>query len=196
MEIENEHLRAENLLIRYQSLENQVNPHFLFNSLNTLDGLIGLEDEKAHQYLHQLAVSYRYIMRQAKHVTLREELEFAQSYIDMMGIRYGDNLKGVQQIAPQCLDKLVVPISLQLLIENAIKHNVISNHHPLTIHLATSGDNALVVSNSLQPKNDQVQSEGIGLDNLNQRYMLLFEREITIRQTASEFAVEIPLIAE
>ena len=195
IEIENEHLRAENLLIRYQSLENQVDPHFLFNSLNTLDGLIGLEDDKAHQYLHQLAASYRYIMRQTKHVTLSEELEFAQSYINMMAIRYGGNLQISQHIDPRCLDMAIVPISLQLLIENAIKHNVVSDHHPLAISIATQ-DDTVVVSNTLQPKSGPTQGDGIGLDNLNQRCQLLFQRNIDIRQSDTQFAVAIPLIPQ
>lgn len=193
VEIENEHLRAENLQVRYQSLENQVDPHFLFNSLNTLDGLVGLDDDKAHQYLQQLASSYRYIMRQAKEVTLREELDFADSYLQMMGIRYGRNLRVEQHIDPACLDKSVAPISLQLLLENAIKHNVISDRHPLSVLIATRGTDALEVTNTLQPKSKE-EGDGIGLENLNQRYLLRFNRPISIRQTETAFTVTIPLI--
>lgn len=194
MELENEHLRAENLLIQYQSLENQVDPHFLFNSLNTLDGLIGMDDQAAHKYLHQLSDSYRYIMRQSKDVTLREELDFAQAYFSMMEIRYGANLRIEQHINEKCLSLKVVPISLQLLIENAIKHNVISDRHPLLITIQTDDSNNLSVCNHLQPKNSESQGEGIGLDNLNQRYTLLFGQGITISRTDTEFKVTIPLV--
>lgn len=194
VEMENEHLRAENLQVRCQSLENQVDPHFLFNSLNTLDGLIGLDDDKAHLYLQQLAASYRYIMRQAKEVTLREELDFASSYLQMMGIRYGRNLQVEQLISPSCLDKSVVPISLQLLLENAIKHNVISDRHPLSIRIIAQNGNTLTVSNTIQPKCDPPEGDGIGLENLNQRCQLRFNQSISIRQTETEFIVTIPLI--
>ena len=192
-EIENEHLRAENLLIRYQSLENQVEPHFLFNSLNTLDGLIGLDDPKAHEYLHLLASSYRYIMRQQKHVTLADELSFADTYIGMMQMRYGANLVVEKQILTECLTAEVVPISLQLLLENAVKHNVISDRHPLHITISTPDPHTLQVANTLQPKNDQEQSDGIGLSNLNQRCMLLFGKTILISQSDTQFSVSIPL---
>lgn len=194
--VENEHLQAENLLIRYETLERQIGPHFLFNSLNTLDGLIGSDDTSAHHYLQQLAAMFRYTLQKEKVVTLKEELEFSNAYLYMMTIRYGDNLKVTESIAADLLAAKTLPISLQLLIENAIKHNVISSRHPLTITIATTLHGTLRVSNPIQPKTDTETSTGIGLVNLTQRYSLIFHKELNITQTEKEFVVEMPLITD
>lgn len=194
MALENEHLQADNLQIRLTSLENQVDPHFLFNSLNTLDGLIGTDEDRAHKYLQQLATSYRYIMRKQRQVSLEEELSFAESYEYLMRIRYGDNLKVIKQIDPAYLQSQIVPISLQLLLENAIKHNIISDRHPLTITIETTEQGVLRVSNPCQPKESEINSAGVGLANLNKRYQLLFHQEISINNADNQFIVEIPLV--
>lgn len=192
--VENEHLQAENMLIHYEALERQVQPHFLFNSLNTLNGLIGEDDEKAHNYLQQLAVTFRYIMQKEKVVTLEQELEFTKAYIYLMQIRHGDYLIINLNIDQSLLHCQVVPISLQLLAENAIKHNVISARHPLTIDICTTPQKTIIVSNTMQPKSDQEESSGIGLINLAQRYSIIFSREINIIQNEKQFSVEIPVI--
>lgn len=192
--IENEHLQAENMLIHYETLERQVQPHFLFNSLNTLNGLIGVDDEKAHNYLQQLATTFRYIMQKEKVVTLEQELEFTRAYIYLMQIRHGDYLKINLNIDSALLHYQVVPISLQLLVENAIKHNIISARHPLTIDIRTTPEKTIIVSNTIQPKSDQEESSGIGLINLAQRYSIVFSKEINIVQTEENFSVEIPVI--
>jgi len=194
MTLENEQLQAENIRVRYTSLENQVDPHFLFNSLNTLDGLIGEDDARAHNYLQQLASTYRYIIQQQQQVSLSDELAFADSYIYLMQIRYGSNLTVIRHIDEAFLDAQVVPISLQLLLENAIKHNVISDRHPLTITIATTDHGTLRVSNPRQPKADTPEGAGIGLANLGKRYQLLFHQDISIEASDQLFAVEIPFI--
>ena len=194
MTLENEQLQAENIRVRYTSLENQVDPHFLFNSLNTLDGLIGEDDARAHNYLQQLASTYRYIIQQQQQVSLSDELAFADSYIYLMQIRYGSNLTVIRHIDEAFLDAQVVPISLQLLLENAIKHNVISDRHPLTITIATTDHGTLRVSNPRQPKADTPEGAGIGLANLGKRYQLLFHQDISIEESDQLFAVEIPFI--
>lgn len=205
--LENEQLQAENLQVRLTSLENQVDPHFLFNSLNTLDGLIGVDDERAHSYLQQLASSYRYIIRQQRTFstpqskdspnlfsTLADELAFAESYTYLMQIRYGSNLQVIRHIDPRWLNAQVVPISIQLLIENAIKHNVVSDRHPLAITIETTDRDTLRVSNPRQAKDDVPEGSGIGLSNLSKRYQLLCHRDIIIEADEQCFAIEIPLI--
>lgn len=193
--LENEQLRSENLQVRLTSLETQVDPHFLFNSLNTLDGLVGVDDDRAHDYLHQLASCYRYIIHQQRRSTLADELSFALSYIQLMQIRYGGNLRVEQRIDPGALSLYVVPISLQLLMENAIKHNVVSDRHPLTIILETTPRGTLRVSNRCHLKDVDAPSPGVGLANLNNRCQLLFHQPIAISNDGDEFAVELPLSA-
>jgi sensor histidine kinase YesM len=194
MEMENERLQSENLLVRYETLENQLDPHFLFNSLNTLSGLIGTDDEKAQAYLMQLASTYRYTIQQNKLVPLADELAFADAYLYMMNIRYGDSLTVVRHFDEVQSGYYVVPISVQLLIENAIKHNVVSNRHPLTITVASTGHGSLRVSNSMCPKEENSTSEGIGLSNMDKRYELIAGEHISVSNDGTTFSVEIPLI--
>lgn len=195
MMLENEQLRSENLLIRYQTLQQQVSPHFLFNSLNTLDGLINVDPTAAHAYLHQLAATFRYSTRNQNEVTLADEWEFTQSYIHMMQIRYGENLHIEQAIDEELMQRRLPPISLQLLVENAIKHNVISSRKPLTITIESTPEGTLRVSNPIQPKADTEDSPGVGLENLGQRYRLLYQEEILIQNDKETFMVEIPLMS-
>ena len=201
--LEEERTHTESIQTRYDALEKQIDPHFLFNSLNTLDGLIGYDDSRAHDYLHQLAQSYRYIMQQQRRVTLADEMRFTDNFIAMMQIRYGNNLRVVKHIEAQYLSAQVVPISVQLLVENALQHNVVSDRHPLTVTVKTvcrSGEDGsrqlgIIVSNPLQPRSDTDDSAhgSIGLSNLSQRCQLVLHRDIAIRQTATAFEVEIPV---
>lgn len=195
----NEQLQTEQLITRCEALEQQVNPHFLFNSLNTLGGLIGVDDDKARHYLQQLASAYRYVIQHHEHhtVSFQEEMAFTDTYIDMMQTRYGKNLQVVRQINPEVGECRMPPISLQLLVENAIKHNVISERHPLTITLKTTPEGLVSVSNPIQLKqdlSDHANSNHIGLNNLEQRYQMLFHTGILINQTDTEFSVSLPLI--
>lgn len=196
--LENETLHNQQIHSRFEALERQIDPHFLFNSLNTLGGLIGEDDEKAQSYLHQLASAYRYIMQQREghSVSLMEEMEFVDNYCSMMQIRYGNNLRVERRIADDCMTMQIPAISVQLLVENAIKHNVISERHPLTITIASTPEGWLVVSNPLQTKQDMAEhnSSHLGLDNLSQRYSLLYHKDISIRCDEHHFAVELPLI--
>jgi LytS/YehU family sensor histidine kinase len=191
--LENQRLIAENIRTRYEALKNQINPHFLFNSLNTLDGLIGFDDEKAHTYLQNLSSSFRYTIQNKEITTLKDELNFAETYASLMKIRYGDNLSIQYAVDEKYSDFLIMPISLQLLIENAVKHNVINDKHPLTIHIETTESDTIKVSNTIQPKINAETGEGVGLANLVERYNLLFHKEVLITQNGV-FAVEIPLL--
>jgi len=191
--LENQKLIAENIRNRYEALKNQLNPHFLFNTLNTLDGLICFEDEKAHKYLQNLSSSFRYIIQNKEITTLKEELQFATSYAYLMKIRYGDDLNIQYDVDEKYGDFFIMPITLQLLLENAIKHNTINDDEPLTIRIETTENNTVKVSNAIQPKINAEAGEGIGLANLVERYKLLFDKEVMITQNGF-FAVEIPLI--
>ena len=191
--VEREKILTENAVVRYEALENQLDPHFLFNSLNTLSGLIGNDDEKAQTYLQQLASTYRYIIQGKKLVALSEEIDFARSYSEMMLIRYGDNLRFVMKVNSDLMGYQIIPISIQLLIENAIKHNVVSNRHPLTITLETTSHATFRVSNPVHAKQDESNSVGIGLANLSKRYQLLCQRDISISDNDDIFTVEVPI---
>lgn len=193
--LENEKLIAENIRIRYEVLKNQVDPHFLFNSLNTLDGLITIDTNRAHDYVQNLASVFRYAISNKEIMNLDEELNFTESYASLMRIRYGENLQIRYTIDDKYRIFYIMPISLQLLVENAIKHNVISNKQPLVIHIESTSNDTIKVWNVIQPKIDADSGEGIGLANLTERYNLLFQKEIII--TSSDvFCVEIPLIKQ
>lgn len=194
--IENEQLKTENFQNRYQTLQRQVHPHFLFNSLNTLDGLVGEDDKGAHDYIAQLAAIFRYVMNKPEEVTLEEELTFTRSYLYLMQIRYGaEQLRVEEQVDPSFLRANLLAISVQTLVENAIKHNIISKQHPLTIGIRTTPSGHLVVDNAFQPRVDHEEADsGIGLQNLASRYRLRYHREISVQQGQNTFSVTIPLI--
>lgn len=191
---ENQNLVIENLKNRYNALKNQTNPHFLFNSLNTLNGLIGYDDERAHEYVEQLSAVFRYTMQDRSIIKVADELQFVESYVYLMKIRYNDGL--LVHIRPVGLyrEYYILPFGLQVLIENAIKHNVISRKDPLCIVIETTANDTLRVENNRQPKQGEKNTTGLGLANLNERYRLMFGEEITIRSDDTIFAVEIPLI--
>lgn len=193
--VENQRLSIENLQNRYDALKNQVEPHFLFNSLNTLNGLIGYEDDKAHEYLDQLSLVFRYTMQNKQIIQLEDELDFVKSYSYLMKIRYNESLQIEYDLHKEYLEYYILPFGLQLLIENAVKHNIISKKYPLFITIQTTDKETIVVKNNLQMKLDRV-SEGVGLANLNERYKLMFGKEIIIYRDGSSFMVEIPLIRD
>jgi len=191
--LENQRLVAENIRNRYEALKNQLNPHFLFNSLNTLDGLMDHDIDKAHSYLQNLSSTFRYTIQNKEITSLKEELDFVESYTYLMKIRYGDKLSIQYAVDEKYNPYCIMPVTLQLLMENAIKHNVINNKHPLTIRIETTEKDTIKVSNRIQPKNDAEAGEGIGLANLVERYHLLFGMDVIITKN-DIFTVEIPLI--
>lgn len=194
LRVEREQLQNENLMMRYEVMERQMDPHFLFNSLNTLSGLIGTDDERAQLYLRQLASTYRYIMKNQRLVELEQELEFAKSYSEMMQTRYGDNIHFEYNIDSSKQHNYIIPLSLQILIENALKHNVVSERHPLTISIETTEAATLRVSNKMNPKQETVQGTGVGLANLNNRYKMLCRKDIVISAQEGFFSVDVPLL--
>ena len=183
--IEKERLEKENIQSQFQSLKNQVNPHFLFNSLNTLSALIHSDPDQAEEFIDEFAKVYRYILEfDDKHlVTINEELNFIQSYVFLQQIRFGKNLAVKISIDDSFYDHFIPPLSLQILVENAIKHNVISQEMPLTIVIYVDGDN-IRVENNLQQRMDKPISTGVGLRNIKSRYELFAGKTpILIKQT-------------
>ena len=191
--LENRTLIAENMRTRYEALKNQVDPHFLFNSLNTLNALIKIDTDKAQQYVQQLSYVFRYTLQNKEIISLEEELNFTRAYCHLMQIRYGDSLRFVYQINPRFYHYSIIPLSLQTLVENAIKHNVVTAKQPLTISFATSDSGTICVSNPIQLKKELESGEGIGLINLSERYRLMWQREIVITQNDGIFRIEIVL---
>ena len=194
--LENEHLKNENLLVQLTSLKNQLNPHFLFNSLNTLSWLINEDKEKSQRYLQNYlsqVLRYSLSMQEQSLVSLKEELALLENYIFLLQIRFGDNLKIVRNIGN--VQFKIPPLSLQLLLENVIKHNIISTASPMNIWVEMNENKkTIIVRNTL---NRKVNSEGtgIGLVNLNERFKILASQEIEIEQNEKEFMVILPLIS-
>ena len=193
--VEKEQIERAHLASQLEGLRNQVNPHFLFNSLNTLIYLIPEDPEKAVRFVQQLSKVYRYVLesRDAKMIPLREELEFLHSYIYLLRERFGDNLKVKMGDMEQKHNAAIVPLTLQLLFENAIKHNVISTEKPL--HIEVFAENGhMVVRNNLQRKNQVMDSTGVGLQNIKDRYRMLTDREVGVITSQQYFTVALPMI--
>ncbi|MBC8619652.1 histidine kinase [Parabacteroides faecis] len=193
--VENEQLRSENLVNQFEALKNQLNPHMLFNSLNTLRSLIRETPDNAQDYLQELSRVLRYTLQgnECMSVTLREEMEFVNAYNFLLKMRYEENLEFDIRIEEEAETLQLPPMSVQLLIENAVKHNEISNRHPLVIRVCTTGKQ-LTVSNPIQRKKTASGGLQIGLANLAKRYSLLFKEEIEVREDNNTFIVTIPLI--
>lgn len=193
--IENEGLHTESVRHQYESLKNQLNPHMLFNSLNTLQSLIRESPSKALEYTQELSRVLRYSLQDndMQSVSLAEEMQHAEAYMFLMKMRYEENLLFSINIDDDMAGLHLPPMSIQLLIENAIKHNEISNRNPLTISIHTEEGPALVVCNRIQAKRQAAPGPGIGLDNLAKRYRLLWQQEILISTENDIFYVRLPL---
>lgn len=183
---------------RYMSLKQQVNPHFLFNSLYSLDCLIQENaTEDASRYTHQLADIYRYMLRSGDEtmLPLRDEMSFVEKYTDLLRLRFAESFEIEIDIPDEDMKRRVVPCSIQLLVENATKHNAVSPSKPLHISIHSDGD-SIIVTNNLIPKigNSSSPSTGLGLKYIKTRYEDLSEREITVRKTADEYFVQLPLL--
>ncbi len=194
---ETEKLKQQNTQSQLEALRNQINPHFLFNSLNTLASLIPEDPKSAIDFVHKLSNVYRSILdlKEKTIVTLDEELEYLDNYIYLLKTRFGENIRFEIEIHDVCKTCYLVPLSVQMLLENAIKHNVVSQRKPLTVTIRNEGTNVLIVRNNLQLKDQHNESTGTGLLNIENRYQLTFGVPITVSQTATEFIVKLPLIA-
>ena len=192
--VENEALRADNITTHYEALKSQMDPHFMFNSLNTLQSLIGTDAEKAQRYVQELSQVLRATLQNKEVVTLEQELQGVKAYCNLMQIRYGDNLRFDFQVDQKFLSYRVLPLSVQGLVENAIKHNVISGKQPLQVRFMTTEGGFLKVSNPIQPKIMEEVGNGIGLANLAERYRLKWNVEVGIKDDGQIFEVTLPLI--
>lgn len=193
--LENEQLKNENLSTRYNMLVSQINPHFFFNSLNSLAMLVReREGEKALTYIDQLSYAFRYIIQngQSTLVSLDEELKFAEAYSYLFKIRYADKLFFDIEVEDFHKKWMLPALSLQPLIGNAVKHNTITKNKPFRVSIRTEED-FLVVSNPRIPKLEPEPSTGIGLENLRNRWLLITGRQIEVIRTESVFIVRLPL---
>ena len=194
--LENERLKQQNLQNELAALKNQIDPHFLFNSLNSLTSLIR-ENKPATQFVNKLSHMYRYILQSGDLdlVTVREELKYLESYAYLIETRYRDRFKLNIQIGDEYLDKKLPPLALQLLVENAVKHNEISASNPLIIDIFQKGD-SIFVENRIRPRTNLADGTKNGLSNLKKRYALLLKQELTVRTDDQIFSVELPLTKE
>lgn len=193
--LENEHLRTENIQSRYNMLVGQINPHFFFNSLNSLSMLVrDKNDDKALEYIDQLSYTFRYIIQNGQNTksTLKDEMEFAKAYGELFKVRYADKLFFDIDINEKYNDWTLPALTLQPLIGNAVKHNTITRKQPFHISIRTEGT-TLVVSNRKAPKLEPEPSTGIGLKNLSSRWQLITGSNIEIIDNAEEFIVRLPL---
>lgn len=192
---QSEKIKSEALSLKYQVLQNQVNPHFLFNSLNVLGSLMDIDVEKAKKFNHELSLFYREVLhfKDEDIITLKEEIDFVKRYIYLQQIRFGEALQ-VEIAANENIEGKVIPLSLQALVENAIKHNEISKANPLNLVIAITDDYELIVENNLQPKKMLEASSKTGLQNLAGRYEYLTGKKVEITKNDNYFRVILPLI--
>ncbi|WP_353483720.1 histidine kinase [Haliscomenobacter sp.] len=195
---EAERLKREFVQAQLDGLKSQVNPHFLFNSLNTLVYIIPEDPEKAVEFVQKLAKVYRYILeiQERRLIPLWEEMEFLESFIFLHKERFCDNLRLNIEVPKSERNHLIVPLSLQLLFENAIKHNIISKEKPLSISLKVEEGKRLVIRNTLQLRSNPEPGTKTGLSNIKSRYEYFSDQPVIIEDTGKEFIVSIPLIQE
>jgi two-component system, LytTR family, sensor kinase len=189
---EQEALKREALHHKYEALKNQMSPHFLFNSLSVLSALVELDKVRSQTFIKQLSDVYRYVLEQKGEelVSLEKEMEFVKAYIYLNQIRHDNSLK--VEINILNLKGYVIPMSVQLLVENALKHNEASENKPLTLSLSRTEDDTLIVSNTYQPKKG-IAGGGLGLSLLKKRCDYLFGREISILHQNGHYIVKLPI---
>ena len=187
-------LKNELLDFQYKALVNQVNPHFLFNSLNVLSSLVHEDPELAENFIQQLSKVYRYTLetRENELVPLESELKFIESYLFLLKIRFEDSLNYSITI-PENKAGLIIPMALQILVENAIKHNLVSRQSPLEIKIEIC-DDAVCVRNNLQPVSSTGKSTGFGLESIKNRLAYMSDKQLQTEKTESEFIARLPLI--
>ncbi len=187
-------LREAHIAAQYESLQNQVNPHFLFNSLNVLSTLVYRDQDLATKFIKQLSKVYRYVL-EAKNkevVPLATEMEALEAYVFLVKIRFGEGIVFENKL-PDQLTGHIAPLSLQMLVENAVKHNTANKEQPLIISI-NEADGFVTVQNNLQKKNQEQKAMGIGLANIQTRYQYLSDQPVTIEEKSDSFKVNIPLI--
>jgi LytS/YehU family sensor histidine kinase len=188
-------LKRAVLRSQYESLKNQINPHFLFNSLNTLSTLIDEDSDQAISFVHNLASAYRYLLQNKEFKLVRavQEVKFTETYLSLLKTRFGEMLQVSFDVDPAMLEKRLPPLSLQILVENAVKYNTMSKIKPLCIKIEIR-DEVLTIRNNLQLKEIVDEYTKLGLGNIRDRYLELTRRPVEIQQTETEFIVRLPLI--
>ncbi|WP_420147367.1 sensor histidine kinase, partial [Spirosoma sp.] len=195
--LEKEQLEKINIQSQLESLKNQVNPHFLFNSLNSLSSLIDDEPERAEQFVDEMAKVYRYLLQTNEDVltTLDTELGFIQSYYHLLKTRYGAGIGMHIDVAPQARNYQLPPLTLQMLVENAVKHNVIHAGKPLLIEIETTNSGELRVRNNRQQRSGgRMSSNKVGLANISAKYRLLAQTDPVVLSDDDHFTVILPLL--
>lgn len=194
--IEAEQMRSERLAGQYQSLKDQLNPHFLFNSLNVLSNLVYEDADRANSFIEKLARIYRYVLdvQFEEVVPLEDELSFAKDYLELQELRFGSKFSYAIRVE-ESGNFGIPPLTLQMLLENALKHNVATKAKPLKISITRSG-NGLRVENNLQKRDSMGPGSGIGLKNIRERYRFLSNSEVVVKETDEVFIVEVPLLAK
>ncbi|GAB4044205.1 sensor histidine kinase [Spirosoma litoris] len=196
IQVRAERLEKENVQAQFAALKSQVNPHFLFNSLSILSSLVHADAELSEKFIDQLSRAYRYILEQKdnERVLLKTELEFIQAYRFLLNIRFENKFDVIINVPEADLTRYsIAPLTLQLLVENAVKHNRMSVKEPLKVHIQLEGD-CLVVRNNLQPRPQSETSTGVGLQNIITRYAMLTEESVWVGESDGSFVVKIPLL--
>lgn len=196
-EVVEQKLIAKSANAQFESLKNQLDPHFLFNSLNVLSSLIDENPTQAQKFTASMSKIYRYVLEQKDKelVTIEDEIEFAKTYCDLLKTRFEDSVNFIFDVKDEDLQKFVVPLSLQLLLENCIKHNLATSSKPLWIKIFTEGG-TLCIENNLQIREQMKESAGIGLSNIVQRYSLLTDKNVFIEKSEDYFKVKLPVLSE
>jgi LytS/YehU family sensor histidine kinase len=195
--IELERTKADNLSAQYELLKQQVNPHFLFNSLNTLKYMVESDDPQTVKFILKLSDFYRFTLESRKQNLIRiaDELEILNAYMFLLKARFEEGIDLSVNIDEEHRKSLMPPFTLQLLVENCIKHNIVSLEYPLHISV-NSGKDCIIVENNLQLKRTPEASTGMGLENINQRYIHLLNKKIEIQASETSFKVKLPIIHE
>ncbi|WP_144051658.1 sensor histidine kinase [Fibrisoma limi] len=194
--LEAERLKRESVEARFEALKGQLDPHFLFNNLNTLSYIVEENPRRAVAFIESLSLVYRYVLqnRDKTLVPLRDELKLAEAYLFLLKNRFEEGLQVTIDV-PDCdRDRLIPPMTLQLLLENAVKHNVVNEQHPLHITLTCNESGELVVQNSLHRRQHVEAGTGIGLQNIRHRYELLINKQPAVVENGQSFTVRLPLI--
>ena len=192
-----EQLKSITTEAELQLIKSQVNPHFLFNNLNVLSALILKDNKEANKFIEAFSTVYRYILsnHDKEVVALKTELDFIKPYIFLLEKRFADGLVITIHVDENNMQQYIIPASLQMLIENAIKHNVVSRNKPLVIDVFVDENNTIIVKNNIQEKQTKELSTGIGLQNIIKRYKLVTNKEVKVNSNKVNFAVSLPLIA-
>lgn len=195
-QIEIERFKSKHALLCYETLNIQLSPHFLFNNLNTISALLYSKTTNINTYIKQFAEIYQYVIQNTNNhlVPLKNELAFLQCYINLLNIRYGNSLQIKIEIPDNCMQKFIPPVTLQILLENVIKHNEHTQANPLHIDIESNKNNYLTFRNNIVKKENKIKSTHTGISNLHKRYALLTNKKVIVDQNDVNFSVSIPLL--